>query len=97
MIASTWRWSRRPASVSSTVRRPATPIEQPHAERRLEPHDVLADGRLRVVERVGGAMEGPLVRHGAEAQQLAEAEVRERIREHRAAGRPQRSSNNQLP
>ena len=70
--------------------RPAapTPVEQPDAERRLEPHDVLADRRLRVVEGVGRPVEGPLVRHGAEAQQLPKAEVREGIREHRAARGP---------
>ena len=71
----------------------AAAVEQAHAERRLEAHHVLADGRLRVVERVGGAVERALVRDGPEAEQLPEAEVRERVGEDPAARRRARRSN----
>ena len=81
MIVSTWR-EQQPAGLRELHRAPAAAaVEQPHAERGLEAHHVLADRRLRVVERVGGPVERPLVRDGAEAQELAEAEVRERVRE----------------
>ena len=59
----------------------ARAIEQAHAERALERHHVLADRRLRVVQRVGGTVERALVGDGPEAQELAQAEVRERVRE----------------
>ena len=65
----------------------AAAVEQAHAERRLEAHHVLADGRLRVVKGIGGAVERALVRDGPEAEQLPEAEVRERVREDPAARR----------
>ena len=78
--------SSRPASVSSTVRRPRPRSNSRTPSARLERHHVLADRRLRVVERVGGPVERALVGDGAEAQQLAQAEVRERVREDRAAG-----------
>ena len=86
MIVTTCRSSRRPPSGELNRAPAAPPVEQPDAQRRLEPHHVLADGGLRVVEGVGRAMERAFVGHGPEAQQLAEAEVRERVREHGAGG-----------
>ena len=74
----------------------AAAVEQPHAERGLEAHHVLADRGLRVVERVGGAVERPLVRDGPEAEQLAEAEVRERVRQDARPARRRRRRSNQL-
>ena len=81
MIVSTWR--RSSAACLGELDRPAAarPVEQADPERALERHHVLADRRLRVVEGVGCPVERPLVRHRAEAEQLAEAEVGEGLRE----------------
>ena len=79
MIVSTWREQQRAGLGELDGPPAARPVEQAHAERGLERHHVLADRRLRVVERVGGPVERALVGDGAEAEQLAEAEVRERV------------------
>ena len=80
-IASAWRSSSSPASVSETVRaRPGA--RELLADDPLEGRDLLADRRLRVAERVGGTAERRLTGDGLQRDQVTELDAEPSIRIH---------------
>ena len=80
-IASAWRSSSSPASVSETFGALRV-LDELLADDPLEGRDLLADRGLRVAERDGGATERRLTGDGLQRDQVAKLDAEPTIRIH---------------